>query len=235
MSVPITEFLICTVNGTAKGRITSITSAQAQTVSHDGSPQTGTADKSVRCRKISGSFPQHVRMKRRKMQLASLISAGIVLVGVAATFVVSLTAPRPDNLGAVDGRLADPPSSPNCVSTQTEDRTYWMAPLNFAGPPEDAIAELAAVVTAMKGSVLIEQSEHYLCFEFRSPFFRFVDDVEFLAEPETGRIHFRSASRVGYSDMGVNRARMERIRTLFRQRQNATAGKSKAAVSAPPL
>ena len=49
----------------------------------------------------------------------------------------------------------------------------------------------------------------------RSLFFRFTDDVEFFVEVESGRVHFRSASRVGRSDLGVNRERMELIRSRF--------------------
>ncbi len=61
---------------------------------------------------------------------------------------------------------------------------------------------------------LVEEEDSYLHYEFTSLLFRFVDDVEFLFEDATKTIHFRSASRVGYGDFGVNRKRMEEIRRL---------------------
>jgi uncharacterized protein (DUF1499 family) len=60
----------------------------------------------------------------------------------------------------------------------------------------------------------VEQG-NYLHVEMRSLMFRFVDDVEFSLAASAGLIHVRSASRVGYSDFGVNRKRVERIRAAF--------------------
>ena len=154
-------------------------------------------------------------MRLRKVYVVLLVLGGLVIAGVGALFVVSLTAPRPDNLGVHEGQLAKAPDSPNCVSTQTPDRSHWIAPLTFAGTPAAAISQLGSVVSQMPGSTIIEQTDDYLYAEFRSQIFRFVDDVEFFLEPESARMHFRSASRVGYSDLGTNRSRMEQIRVLF--------------------
>lgn len=71
---------------------------------------------------------------------------------------------------------------------------------------------IKTVVAEMPRAKIVILENNYLHVEFRSAFFRFVDDVEFLIDPEEQLIHFRSASRVGYSDFGVNRDRMERIR-----------------------
>ena len=71
------------------------------------------------------------------------------------------------------------------------------------------------LVAEMPRSKIVTVEASYLHVEFRSAFFRFVDDVEFLIDTEDQVIHFRSASRVGYSDLGVNRRRMERIREAF--------------------
>ncbi|MCR9197509.1 MAG: DUF1499 domain-containing protein [Planctomycetaceae bacterium] len=152
------------------------------------------------------------------MTTTLIIIAGVLVLGVAGTFVMSLTAARPGNLGVQDGRLADAPASPNCVSTQTSERSHWIAPISFEGSAQDAMSTMTAVVEEMPGSTIIEREDLYLYAEFRSPLFRFVDDVEFLIEPESGRIHFRSASRVGHSDLGANRNRMEQFRTLFDSR-----------------
>lgn len=149
------------------------------------------------------------------------IAAGVLLFGLVATFVLSLTASRPEGLGVRDGRLAEAPDSPNAVSTQTSERSHWIAPLTFKASPATAMQTLMDVVSNLPGSTVIEQEDDYLYAEFRSPFFRFTDDVEFLMEPESNRIHFRSASRVGHSDLGANRERMEKIRTLFEAQDKA--------------
>lgn len=66
----------------------------------------------------------------------------------------------------------------------------------------------------MPRTKLVDEDESYLHFEFTSLLLRFVDDVEFLFDEKIGTIHFRSASRIGYGDFGVNRRRMEEIRKL---------------------
>ena len=167
-------------------------------------------------------------MRRRKVTTTLIVIAGMLVLGVAGMFVMSLTAGRPNNLGVQDGRLAEAPSSPNCVSTQTDDRSHWIAPIRFEGSADEAMQTIAAVVGQMSGNTIIEQEPTYLYAEFRSSIFRFVDDVEFLIEPESGRIHFRSASRVGHSDLGANRNRMEQFRTLFESQYTAAGERGPA-------
>ena len=132
--------------------------------------------------------------------------------GAIGLFLLSLTAERPTNLGVANGRLASCPSSPNCVSTQAEDRDHWIAPIPVTSEVLPPIEVLADIARSLPRTTIVEQSNHYLRVEFRSRLFRFCDDVEFYLEEESDRIHFRSASRVGHSDMGVNRNRMEMIR-----------------------
>jgi len=84
------------------------------------------------------------------------------------------------------------------------------------------LAELKSIVERLPRTEIIEQKDGYLNAEFCSAIFRFVDDVEFLVEPESQRIHFRSASRVGRSDLGANRKRMELIRSMFDLAKTAT-------------
>ena len=145
----------------------------------------------------------------------------IIAGGVATMFVLSLTSSAPEDLGIRDGRLAKCPNSPICVSTQAEDRDHWIAPLTVQKSSENAVDVLEGIVLRLPRTKIIEKSPNYLRAEFRSAFFQFVDDVEFYVESESGRIHFRSASRVGRSDLGVNRARMEKIRSLFQSTQPA--------------
>ena len=152
---------------------------------------------------------------RRRMLTVLLTILSTLAVGAIGLFLLSLTAERPTNLGVRAGRLAACPSSPNCVSTQAEDRDHWITPISVTSTVQPPIEVLAEIVRSFPRTTIVEQSNHYLRAEFRSRLFRFCDDVEFFFEDESDRIHFRSASRVGHSDMGVNRDRMEKIRRRF--------------------
>lgn len=109
--------------------------------------------------------------------------------------------------------LAPCPSTPNCVTSEADpaDAEHWMAALPLRTPPAEARARLVAIVAAMPRTALVEERDDYLRFTFTSRTWRFVDDVEFVLDPAAGIVRFRSASRVGRGDMGVNRARMEAI------------------------
>lgn len=121
---------------------------------------------------------------------------------------------RPANLGAKDGRLAPPRRTPNCVSSQADpaDGEHYVAPIDFAGD----FAAVAKALKAMPGATLIEEKPGYLYAEFRSRVLGFVDDFEVLASG--GRLEVRSASRLGRRDFGVNRRRVERLRSILARR-----------------
>ena len=122
---------------------------------------------------------------------------------------------RPLNLGISDGKLSPCPNSPNCVSSQSSDRRQFIEPVRYEGTEQKAMERLIEVIQGMKRCRIITMEDHYIRAEFTSAFFRFVDDVEFYFDSEAKVIHMRSASRIGYSDFGVNRQRMEKFRTLF--------------------
>lgn len=113
--------------------------------------------------------------------------------------------------------LSPCPSSPNCVSTQapTSDERHAIAPYRYRTSRADAKEVLKAAIAHLSRARLVREDEAYLHYEFSSLLLRFVDDVEFLFVEETKTIHFRSASRTGYGDFGVNRRRMEEIRSLI--------------------
>jgi uncharacterized protein (DUF1499 family) len=111
-------------------------------------------------------------------------------------------------------QLAQCPSSPNCVSTQATDEGHAIAPFRYGKSRAEAKEALKDIVRTLSRTRLVEEDESYLHYEFTSLLFRFVDDVEFLFDDESKTIHFRSASRTGYGDLGVNRKRMEEIRSL---------------------
>ncbi len=123
---------------------------------------------------------------------------------------------RPSNLGVNGGKLAAVPDSPNCVSSQaaTNDKEHYIAPLTLAGGSSEAIAKLKATVQAMDGTEIIEETGDYLYAEFTTKLMGYVDDVEFYADG-SGTVQVRSASRLGKSDLGLNRKRVEAIRSAI--------------------
>ena len=121
-------------------------------------------------------------------------------------FLAACAGEPPQNIGVQNGRLTPCPESPNCVSS-------------FASASEPAIDPIAASLEQIEGALLqlpaaniVNASSDYLYAEFTSSIMGFVDDVEFLHDRASGLTHVRSASRLGYSDLGANRKRIESIR-----------------------
>jgi len=114
-----------------------------------------------------------------------------------------------------DNRLAACPDSPNCVCTLGVAEEHAIAPYRYRKPRDEAKAVLKQVFSERSRTKLVQEEEAYLHYEVRSLLFRFVDDVEILFDDASKTIHFRSASRMGHSDFGVNRRRMEEIRSLL--------------------
>ena len=106
------------------------------------------------------------------------------------------------------------PTSPNCVSTHATDEGHAITPFRYRKSRAEAKEVLKDIVRTIPRTKLVEEDESYLHYEFTSLLLRFVDDVEFLFDDENKIIHFRSASRTGYGDLGVNRKRMEELRSL---------------------
>jgi uncharacterized protein (DUF1499 family) len=114
------------------------------------------------------------------------------------------------------GRLAPCPRTPNCVSTQApEGSSKRMDPIPYSGSLDQARARLVEVLRNHPRTRIVREEPGYLKAECRSAFFRFVDDVELVFDDEAKQIHFRSASRLGRRDFGVNRQRMEEISAAF--------------------
>jgi len=143
-----------------------------------------------------------------------------VLVLLALRMVTLMTTPD-STVGLTDaGNLRPCPASPNCVATYGEHSDRRLEPLHFEVSADEAMRQLVELVGELPRTRVVTQQAHYLHVEFRSRLFRFVDDVEFLMMPAEGTIQFRSASRVGYSDLGANRRRMEKIQALWERSQD---------------
>ncbi|MBN1261957.1 MAG: DUF1499 domain-containing protein [Anaerolineae bacterium] len=146
-----------------------------------------------------------------------IVLAGVVALYVLARVLVVVLSPRPVGLGVTNGRLAPCPESPNCVSTWAQDEIHRMEPAPFATPAAQAHAKLLEIIHALPRTRIVTDTPTYVYAEFRTPTFYFIDDVEFVIDEEAGVIHFRSASRLGYSDLGLNRRRLEEISNQLRE------------------
>jgi uncharacterized protein (DUF1499 family) len=143
------------------------------------------------------------------------MNRGLLVLLIITVMMVACPGSRPKNPGVVDGRLAPCPKSPNCVSSRSDDKGHYIAPILYDGTLNEAREKLIAVIQSMKRSRIVTVEGTYIHAEFTSAVFRFVDDVEFYLDDSEKAIHMRSASRVGKSDLGVNRKRMEKVRAHF--------------------
>ncbi len=132
------------------------------------------------------------------------------LILLAALATATLPHARADTM-----TLAPCPSSPNCVSSVASRDTQRVAPLRFTGDAAAAQARLVLALQQMRGATITEQRPGWISAEFRSRLLRFVDDVHLQLDARASVFHVRSASRVGYSDLGVNRRRVEDLRRRF--------------------
>lgn len=122
-------------------------------------------------------------------------------------FLTACAGEPPQNIGVRDGRLSPCPESPNCVSSFESSEEHSIAALDAT------LAQIQQVVLALDEANIVEQSSDYMYVEFTSRLMGYVDDVEFLYDSASNQTHVRSASRLGYSDLGANRKRIEAIRT----------------------
>lgn len=115
---------------------------------------------------------------------------------------------------SADAGLRPCPDTPNCVSSVESGQQWSVAPLHYSGDARAAWERISQVVTESGGRI-IQEDPGYLRAEFQTPVFRFVDEVELRLEERSNSIQIRSASRVGYSDRGANRQRVEMLRQRF--------------------
>ena len=134
-----------------------------------------------------------------------------------AAFVASLAlrARSAENHASPAKRMAGCPATPNCVSSLSKDPASAIEPLTIDGDAVRAWQHLRQVVQALPRTKIRVDESAYLAAECRSRLFGFIDDLEFSLDPTTNVIHIRSAARVGYSDLGVNRRRAEQVQQAF--------------------
>lgn len=138
-----------------------------------------------------------------------------VVFAAMATLLAACAGERPGDVGLRDGRLAPCRPTPNCVASGTDratDPDHYVAPIALRGDPARGWAALVTAVRASPRVRIVAERSGYLHAEYASRVFGFVDDVELALDAPAQLVHVRSASRVGHSDFGVNRARIEDLR-----------------------
>jgi uncharacterized protein (DUF1499 family) len=162
------------------------------------------------------------------MFLGKVLVFGLALLCALAVSVGQLglfAGTAPTDLGVRDGRLKPPSLTENSVSSQSglypdhPQRDYAaMAPLALRGDGFATLAAIKTIVEGTAGAAVVKSEPGYLYAQYTSKWLRFVDDVEFWFDPLAGGIQVRSASRVGRSDLGVNRKRIEEVRAALAAR-----------------
>ncbi|MDQ6968339.1 MAG: DUF1499 domain-containing protein [Mariprofundaceae bacterium] len=146
------------------------------------------------------------------MKVLGIIVIILLVVGLLAYIIMAiLSQKQPDNLGLQHAMLQSCPNSPNCVCSESHsqsDAQHFITPI--VGN-EKTWLKLKQLVSEQGGVIQLEH-DNYMHFTFSTPIFHYVDDVEFRFDRSEGLIHMRSASRIGRSDFGVNRKRMESIK-----------------------
>lgn len=137
-----------------------------------------------------------------------LAFAAMVLMGVMSK---SGSAP-----GLVEGKLSPCPQSPNCVCTEyAEDQAHFIEPVSYGNANIKIVRSMIRKAIDSSGGTMAHERDNYFAATYRSSLFGFVDDLEVRIDESQKLIHIRSASRVGHSDMGVNKMRAMELRALL--------------------
>ncbi len=139
---------------------------------------------------------------------------GIIVAFGLLVFVIALIPKGQAKVGLTNGQLNPCPGTPNCVCSEDGSASFYISPLAFSDSAENAW-QLAKQAVVSLGGVIQAEEEDYLWASYTTKWLRFVDDVELRMDVDNNVIQVRSASRVGRSDFGVNRKRVEMIRSLL--------------------
>lgn len=143
------------------------------------------------------------------------LTSVFIVIAVVFSGMMVKTNITPRDLGVHNGRLKDVPFTPNAVSSQTDDTSKFVNPLPFNSSEEESYLKLTRILKELKGVEIMKQEAHYIYAVATSSTLKYKDDLEFYFDTKSESIHVRSASRVGFSDGGVNRKRYERIQKRY--------------------
>lgn len=142
----------------------------------------------------------------------------LLAISVITMPLFSCSGTRPANLGIRDGRLTACPASPNCVSSDAADDAHSVPPFHLIVAPQDGWRAVRTAIDGLPRTKIISSTDDYIHAECSSAVFGFVDDLELHLRPAEKLIAVRSAARLGHSDLGVNRKRVESLRGVLRER-----------------
>ncbi|MCC5816695.1 MAG: DUF1499 domain-containing protein [Leptospira sp.] len=137
-------------------------------------------------------------------------------LAIVIFFAMQCSGTRPEDIGIRENKqLKACPPSPNCVTSFCDptDEEHYIESISFSGKADEAMNTLKEVILKQERSAIIVEKPNYIHAEFTTKLMRYVDDVEFLLDDKNKKIHVRSASRLGRKDFGVNRERIEKIRS----------------------
>ena len=138
------------------------------------------------------------------------------MFGIAlSVFIIGCAGTRPTSIGVYSGSLTPCPEKPNCVSSHAKDKKHFSESFPYTTEKSVAFNCLKEIISGQTRTTIVSETDNYLHVEYKTAFFGFVDDAEFYFPENESVVHIRSASRLGYSDLGVNRKRMEGLRALF--------------------
>jgi len=126
---------------------------------------------------------------------------------------------RPDEIGIDPSGLRGCPKSPNCVSSEAKDEKHAIESFRLKGDPNVSWPLIQDEIASMPRWTIVTATDNYIHVECKSRIFRFIDDLELYFNSSNGIISIRSASRIGYSDFGANRRRVELLRSELRTKQ----------------
>lgn len=151
------------------------------------------------------------------MRVFSKASTARIILGLAICGLLPACSARPERAMAFS-MFAPCPDSPNCVSSDARDSRHAIAPFVAKGSAEKIWPQIRAAILEQPRTRLVAEESNYLHAECRSAVLKFADDLELQLRPEKNLLAVRSASRSGYYDFGVNRRRVEKLRTLLQKR-----------------
>lgn len=151
-------------------------------------------------------------MKKPMFRLAGILRLAFVIFSLA-----SCVTSRPENLGVRNGALTPCPETSNCVCSQSpsQDTEHFISAMRYAMSEELLGQKIIEVLNEMARTEIITASDNYFHVESTTLILRFTDDFELYIDRHEKLLHFRSASRVGRSDFGTNRKRVEAFKRML--------------------
>ena len=152
------------------------------------------------------------------MYMYRFVEIGLTLA-LALLIVGGCSGKRPSEIGIDTSGLRGCPQSPNCVSSEAKDEQHAIESFRLKGDPNASWPLIQDEIVSMPRWVIVTATANYIYVECKSRIFRFIDDLELYFNASNGIVSIRSASRIGYSDFGANRRRLELLRSDLRTKQ----------------